>query len=189
MLKQGLVSTDKWFALQVRPQYERAVAQALRAKGLEEFLPVQKIHRRWSDRAKQLEEPFFPGYVFCRFNLGNRLPVLVTPGVRSIIGIGKTPVPVDDAEIAALRMVAESGRQAEAWPFLAVGQRVRIGAGSLTGLEGILVDVKSSSRVVVSVALLQRAIAVEIDHECVYPIDGMCVPPQSPSARCSALVA
>lgn len=178
-----------WFALQVKPRYEKATAHALRAKGFEEFLPLHRVHRRWSDRSKELEEPFFPGYVFCRFHPGNRLPVMVTPGVRSIIGIGKTPVPVEDAEIAALRMVVESGRRTEVCPFLNVGQRIRIEGGSLTGLEGILVAVKSSSRVVVSVTLLQRSIAVEIDPEWVYPVDGTRVPPQSASACRSALVA
>jgi len=175
---------QSWFALQVKPRRERAIAAALRGKGFEEFLPVYRVHHRWSDRIEELEEPYFPGYVFCRFDSTNRLPILTTPGVQSILGIGKTPAPVPDSEIAALQTVVNSGCPAEAWPFLIVGQIVRIEGGSLSGLEGVLVERKSSSRVVVSVALLQRSIGVEIDHRWVYPIAPMRVPVQS--AGCQA---
>jgi transcription antitermination factor NusG len=119
-----------------------------------------------------VEEPFFPGYVFCRFDVRDRMPVLNTPGVVSIIGIGKTPAPVEDAEIAALQGVVKSGCSAQPWPFLHVGQYVRIDAGPLTGLVGRLVEVKKSSRLVISVTLLQRSVAVEIDPLWAYPVSG-----------------
>ena len=113
---------------------------------------------------------FFPGYVFCRFNPEKRLPVLTTPGVVSVVGIGKIPAPVEDHEISALQSVVTSGCRTQAWPFLRVGQTVRIEAGPLAGLEGLLVAVKNCTRLVVSVTLLQRAVAVEIDHLWAYPI-------------------
>jgi transcription antitermination factor NusG len=163
---------DAWFALRVKPRYEKTTAAALRGKGFEEFLPLHRVRRRWSDRYKELDEPFFPGYVFCRFNPDHRLPILITPGVLSVVGIGKVPIPVEDGEIAALQSVAISGCRTQAWPFLAVGQTVCIQAGPLTGLEGLLVAVKNSSRLVVSVALLQRSVAVEIDHLWAYPVSG-----------------
>jgi len=159
-----------WFALRVKPRYERTTALALRGKGLEEFLPQHRVRRRWSDRVKEIEEPFFPGYVFCRFNPENRLPVLTTVGVVSVVGIGKIPAPVEDHEISALQSVVTSGFRTQTWPFLRVGQTVRIEAGPLTGIEGMLVAVKNSSRLVVSVTLLQRSVAVEIDHLWAYPI-------------------
>jgi transcription antitermination factor NusG len=159
-----------WYALRIRPQHEKVVARALRNKGYEEFLPLYRYKRRWSDRFKEIESPLFPGYVFCRFDVHNRLPILVTPGVVLIVGIGKIPLPVDDDEIAALQTVVKSGLQAEPWPFLKIGQRVRIERGSLEGVEGILVAIKRPYRLVISITLLQRSVAVEIDHNWASPI-------------------
>jgi transcription antitermination factor NusG len=164
------VETVQWFALQIRSQHEKIVASTLREKGYEEFLPLCQIKRRWSDRVKRLEAPLFPGYVFCRFDVQKRLPILVTPGVRSIIGVGKIPLPIDDSEIAALQSIVKSGLPAEPWPFLKIGQRVRIEQGSLEGIEGILLTPKNSYRLIVSVTLLQRSVAVEIDRNWVTPI-------------------
>ncbi len=117
-----------WFALRVRSRHERIVASALCDKGNEVFLPLYRCERRWSDRIKELELPLFPGYLFCRFDILNRLPILVTPGILHIVGIG------------------------------------RIEGGPLAGVEGILVVKKTPLRLVVSVTLLQRSVAVEIDH-------------------------
>ncbi|MCI0423321.1 MAG: NusG-like protein [Acidobacteria bacterium] len=141
------------------------VASLLHSKGYEEFLPLYRSRRRWSDRMKAIEKPLFPGYVFCRFDVQKRLPILMTPGVRLIAGIGKTPLPVNDSEMAALQLIVQSGLQAEPWPFLQVGQRVRIERGSLQGVEGILMAIKKPYRLVVSVTLLQRSVAVELDGE------------------------
>jgi transcription antitermination factor NusG len=159
-----------WYALRIRPQHEKVVARALRNKGYEEFLPLYRYKRRWSDRFKEIESPLFPGYVFCRFDVHNRLPILVTPGVVLIVGIGKIPLPVDDDEIAALQTVVKSGLQAQPWPFLKIGQRVRIERGSLEGVEGILVAIKRPYRLVISITLLQRSVAVEIEHDWASPV-------------------
>ena len=164
------VENVQWFALQVRSQHEKTVASTLREKGYEEFLPLCQIKRRWSDRVKRLEAPLFPGYVFCRFDVQKRLPILVTPGVRFIVGVGKIPFPIDNSEIAALQSIVKSGLPAEPWPFLKIGQRVRIEQGSLEGIEGILLTPKSSYRLVVSVTLLQRSVAVEVDRDWVIPV-------------------
>ena len=161
----------QWFALVVRSQHEKIVSSALQDKGYEEFLPLYTSKRRWSDRMKQLTLPLFPGYLFCRFDLNHRLPILVTPGVLQVVGAGKVPLPVDESEIAALRSIVNSGLQAEPWPYLKVGQRVRIERGSLEGVEGILTSVKKPFRLVVSVTLLQRSVAVEVDQGWVSPIE------------------
>ncbi len=158
-------SVCQWFALSTRSQREKMVASLLHSKGYEEFLPLYRSRRRWSDRMKAIEKPLFPGYVFCRFDVQKRLPILMTPGVRLIAGIGKTPLPVNDSEMAALQLIVQSGLQAEPWPFLQVGQRVRIERGSLQGVEGILMAIKKPYRLVVSVTLLQRSVAVELDGE------------------------
>jgi transcription antitermination factor NusG len=156
-----------WFALTVKPQHEKAAAQALRLKGLEEFLPLYQSQRHWSDRLKELRPPLFPGYVFCRFAAGNRARVLSTPGVRSVVGFGRAPAPVADPEIKSIQTMIASGVPVGPWPFLQVGQTVRIERGPLAGLEGILVQLKDAWRVVVSVHLLQRSVASEIDRDVV----------------------
>lgn len=159
-----------WFALQVKPRHERAIAGALRSHGLDEFLPLYRAKRRWSDRVKELEVPLFPQYVFCRFGALDRGRVVSTPGVRSIVGIGKTPAPVADSEIAALQAVVRAGLGAHPWPFLETGQWVRIDAGPLRGLEGILAGSRSPYRLVIAVTLLQRSVAVEVDRLDITPL-------------------
>ena len=161
----------KWFAVRVKPQAERVVATVARHKGFEEFLPLYKARRRWSDRFKWLDLPLFPGYIFCRLKDESRLPILTIPGVLHFVGIGKTPVPIDDAEVDAIRTAVHSGLWAEPCPFLDVGQRVRIEEGPLTGVEGLLIEVRKKQRIVVSVSLLKRSIAVEIERYWVRPLD------------------
>ena len=155
--------TLPWFAVQVRTRHEQATAAFLHYKGYEWFLPLHKCRRRWSDRTKEFKLPLFPGYLFCRFDPLLRLPILKTPGVFSILGIGRTPVPVDEAEITTIQSIVESGLFAQPWPFLQIGQRVQIEYGPLSGLEGIVINSKSHQRFIVSVTLLQRSVAVEMD--------------------------
>lgn len=142
---------------------ECLVHEFLLAKGYESFLPLYKCRRQWSDRIKDLELPLFPGYLFCRFNLYHRLPILQTPGILCIVGIGKSPVPISEGEISAVRSVVEARLPAQPWPFLQTGQTVRLRCGPLAGLDGIVVQLKSSCRLVVSIKLLQRSVAAEID--------------------------
>jgi len=159
-----------WFALQVKACYEKTVATLLHGKGYQWFLPLYKCKRRWSDRIKEIETPLFPGYLFCRFDMQHRLPILTTPGVLLIVGIGKTPIPIDQAEIAAIQTLVTSGLPSQPWPFLQIGERVTINYGALCGVEGILLDFKGRNRLVLSVTLLQRSVAVEIDGAWVHPI-------------------
>jgi transcription antitermination factor NusG len=154
-----------WYALTVKPNHERAAAQALESKELETFVPMYRSRRRWSDRIKELELPLFAGYVFCRFRSAERARILSTPGVNSVVGFGNRPAPVDDGEIRAVRTLVASGLPVGPWPFLRVGERVRVNAGPLCGVEGILTQVKDAWRVVVSIELLQRSIAAEVDRD------------------------
>jgi transcription antitermination factor NusG len=165
-----------WFALRIWSQKEKLVAAALASKGYEYFLPLYRCRRRWSDRVKEFELPLFPGYLFCRFDLNHRLPILITPGVMLIVGIGKIPVPVDEGELAAIQSIVNSGLKTEPWPYLQVGQRVRIERGSLIGVEGILVALKRPRRLVVSVTILQRSVAVEMDEDWAYPVSPVTQP-------------
>ena len=161
---------NRWFAIRTASGREKAAAGQLENKGYEAFLPIYRSRRRWCDRVKELELPLFPGYLFCRFDFNDRLPVLVTPGVKLIVGFGKTPTPVSDGEIEALRRVVASGAAAEPHEYLAIGQRVRIRDGSLAGVEGVLLQVKSSWRIVLSVELLRRSVAVEVDRAAIVPL-------------------
>jgi transcription antitermination factor NusG len=159
-----------WYALRVRSRFENTVATHLRGRGYESLLPLYKCRCRWSDRFKEIELPLFPGYVFCQFNPLNRLPILSIPGVVHVVGVGRTPVPVDESEIAAIQAAVKSGLPGLPWPFLQVGQRVRIEYGPLCGLEGILLDFRGRQRLVISVTLLQRSVAVQIDGAWVRPM-------------------
>lgn len=160
-----------WYALQVRRNHERLSACALEGKGFETFLPLYRSERRWSDRVKQLELPLFSGYLFCRFDPQKRLGVMTSPGVVRIVGIGKAPVPVSDAEIEAIQTIAKSNLDVQPWPFLRVGQVVRIEGGPLYGLSGMLLEIRNEHRLVVGVTLLQRSVAVCIDRRWATPID------------------
>jgi len=159
-----------WFALCVKPRHEKTAAAALRFKGYDEFLPLCRSQRQWSDRVKELDLPLFPGYVFCRFDIRHRVPVLNTPGVLRVIGHGREPVALEDREIDALKVVVRSGLPAEPWPFLNVGCRIGIEEGPLRGIEGTLLEIKGRDRLVLSVGLLQRSIAVEVDRRWVLPL-------------------
>jgi transcription termination/antitermination protein NusG len=157
-----------WFALQVRMRHETLVTDHLTGKGYEWFLPMYKCRKRWSDRVKETELPLFPGYLFCRFNPQNRLPILKTPGVTQIVGYNHTPVAVDENEIEAVRALVTSGVPNFPCAYLEVGSRVRIESGALRGIEGILTELKGKRRLVLSVTLLQRSVAVEIDSDAVH---------------------
>jgi len=156
-----------WFALQVRTQHEKSVARFLGGSGYEWFLPAYNCRKRWSDRVKEVEAPLFPGYLFCRFNPANRLPILQAPGVIQIVGYSRKPIPVEASEIQAIQMLVDSGVSKQPWPFLHEGDKVQIESGPLRGITGILTDFKGKHRLIVSVTLLQRAVAVEIDSALV----------------------
>ncbi len=187
------VNPLSWFALRVKSKFENLASATLRGKGFSEFLPLYTSRRRWSDRVKTLELPLFPGYLFCQFDPTDRLiPVLTTPGVIGIVGAGKIPYPVAEEEIEAVRMVLRSGLAAQPWPFLGVGSRIFMEAGPLAGLEGIVTSVDKTCRLVVSVSLLQRSVAVEIDRDWARPIpagSGSTAGPTSEKNRRLATVA
>jgi transcription antitermination factor NusG len=162
-----------WFAILARTGREKNATILLENAGYECYLPVVKFNRQWSDRLKEIELPLFPGYLFCRMNPHNRLPLLMTPGVIQIVGIGKTPIPVEEHEIDAIQRVGKSGISLMPWPYLQVGHVAQIDDGPLRGMTGIVIRIKSGLKLVLSVSLLQRSIAVEIDRSWIgsaYPL-------------------
>lgn len=162
-------SQPYWFALTVRPNHERTVEKGLRNQGFEAYLPVQRVRRQWSDRVKELDSALFPGYVFCRFEPAERLRILTSPGVLAIAGTGRRPVPVEDEEISNIRTLVASRRELAWWPYVQVGERVRIESGVLAGLTGVIVRARDAWRVIVSVQALSCALAVEVGAASLAP--------------------
>ena len=175
------VAVAPWFAIWVKGRSEQNVAAHLRSRGLDPYLPTYVERRQWSDRIRVSEMPLFPGYLFCRFDPLDRLPILTAPGVIQILGAGKTLLPVHEDEMQAIQAITSSGLAKRPWPYLQVGQRVRIGTGPLRGVEGILIEIRGGHRLVVSVELLRRSVAVEVDPESTRVVSmGQ---PQKPSAE------
>jgi transcription antitermination factor NusG len=162
-----------WHALYTRHQHEKSVAQTLANKGHEIFLPLIGAMHQWQDRTKQLWLPLFPKYVFIRGGLDRRIQVLSTPGLSHIVGSAGHPAIIPQNQMDAVRRMIESSLQVESHSFLQAGDRVRVEAGPLKGIEGVLVRQKNKCRLVVSVELLGSAAAVEIDISCVTRIDAL----------------
>jgi transcription antitermination factor NusG len=162
---------ESWYALRLRSNFEKTAAQHLVSQGYSVFLPTYRCIRRRHGRVIESQLPFFPGYLFCHMDLNRRLPVLMTPGVMSIVGFGKTPIAIPDREIASVRAVVQSDLVAQPWPFLNVGDRIAVERGPLTGTEGILTCTKGDLSLVVTISLLQRSLAVTLDREWVRPVE------------------
>jgi len=159
-----------WFALQVRVRAEALVAEMLRARNYECLLPTYLVRRKYPHRSRAQEVALFPGYVFCRLDPNQRLPVLSTPGVHHIVSCGKAPQPVQKTEIDSLERVMRSGALTKPWPYLEVGHRVRIEHGSLKGVDGLLIQERGLDRLIVSIHLLQRSVSVELERGAIRPM-------------------
>lgn len=152
-----------WYAVYTRANHEKSVACQLRLRSLESFLPLYERTSHWQDRRVKIQVPLFSGYVFVRMALEEKLRVLQTPGVVCLVGFSGVPVALSDTEMEALRRSLIGMLRAEPCPYLRVGRRVRLTSGPLQGLEGVLVKKKGGWRFVVSIDLIQRSIAVEVD--------------------------
>ncbi len=160
-----------WHALHTRYQHETRVAESLSIKEHDVFLPIYDAAHRWRDRAKHLWLPLFPCYVFIRGGMDRQLQLLTTPGMVGILQSSGRPTIVPDGQIDAVRRIVESSLRVEPHPFLECGDRVRVKAGPLAGVQGILVRKKGMFRLIVSLEMLGRSAAVEIDVSCVEGID------------------
>jgi transcription antitermination factor NusG len=147
-----------WFAIQVKNGFELKIESVLKGKGYQALVPTYRMND-----AGRSERPLFSGYVFCRFDPLVRAPVVTTPGVIRVVGYGKRPAALDDAEMEAVRTVATSNLSARPHSYLKPGQRVRFAEGPLRGFEGDIAQTGNHRYLVVSVSLLQRSIAVEVE--------------------------
>jgi transcription antitermination factor NusG len=164
--------SDAWYVIQTRPRHEQAVSRKLQQKGYRMFLPTYRSLRQWSDRRQEIELPLFEGYVFCRVALDHCWSIVSTTGVVRLVGTPGAPAQVPDSEVVSLqRIVEQRTRVVEPCSYLHVGQFVRITSGGLVGIAGIVQSFRGRLRVVVSVSLLQRSVAVELDNEDVTPAE------------------
>jgi transcription termination/antitermination protein NusG len=176
----------QWYAIQVRSRSEISTAQALSGKGFEPFVPLYKSRRAWSDRKVELELPLFPGYIFCQFDPRIRLPIITTPNVLRIVGTGKSPLPIEAAEIEAVQKIVQLGYQAKPHPFLMVGTRVVIERGPLMGLEGIVKGYKNRL-LILSIGMVQQSICVDLDEDCPAVVPAVSL--SQPNARHASRIA
>lgn len=162
--------TSPWYALYTCPRHEKCVAQQIEQRRIDCFLPLYRSVRRWKDRRKELELALFPGYVFVRLAAEDRLRVLQLPSAVRLVSFNGQPAPLPEAEIEALRQRLASGARIEPHPYLCVGRQVRVFAGPMQGLEGIIVRRKDHCRLVFSLDLIMRSVAVEVDESDVEPV-------------------
>ena len=179
-----------WWALYTKHQHEKAIAEKLTARGYDTFLPLYTTVRRWQDRSKQITLPLFPCYVFVRPGARSRTGIVTIPGVHMIVSRAEEPAGIPDDQIEAIRRALTVTGKVEPHPFLKCGDRVRMTRGSFAGMEGILLRKKNVYRLVLSIDMLARSVACEVDaadvaempveaHELGMPLYGL---PESPVA-------
>jgi len=173
MLWSDEVKTDqlRWYAIYTNSRHEKRIKEQLDSRSIEAFLPLYEAIHRWKDRRVKVSLPVFPGYVFVRISLPeHRLPVVAIPGVVNLVGRPGCPTAVADHEIEALRICCARGHRMVPHPYLTEGDRVRLRNGPLADMEGILVRKKGKSRLVLSLKLIARSVAVEVDVGDVVPV-------------------
>ena len=154
---------QRWYAAYTCANHEKRVAAELGARDVEHYLPLYRSMRRWRDRRVRLDMPLFPGYVFVRLALRDKLRVLQIPSLVHLVSFNGQPAALSDDEMEVLRRGLTEQVSAQPHPYLAVGRRVRVVSGPLTGLEGIIVRKKNRVRFVISLNLIMRSVSVELD--------------------------
>jgi len=172
-----LFQASEWFALQVRTRTEHQVATMLRAKGYEEFLPTQNVKNK---KSASFPAPLFPGYVFCRINPNVHGLIVTTPGVIRIVEFGGKPAPIDPEELRSVQLIVNSGVPTCVWQGLHLGDKVYIQEGPLQGAVGVLTSIRAKQRLVVSITMMMRTVAAEVDPEWVTALSPL--PPRKPPA-------
>lgn len=163
MLSDG--NQEQWYAVRVKSNRERVTGQAMRGRGVQASIPEYQRRSFRRGREHMISQPLFPGYVFCRFSEQMRLPVMMIPGVIHVVSIAGRPAPIDPDEMTRVFTLAESELNLSPHPYLAAGQPVRVEEGPLKGVDGIVLSDEGQPKLVVSVTLLQRSVAVRVDRE------------------------
>lgn len=160
-----------WYAAYTSANHEKRVAAQFEGRGVQHFLPLYQTVHRWKDRRMRLELPLFPSYIFVHLPLRDRLRVLEVPGVARLVGFGDYAAPLPAEEIEMLRNGLSQELNAQPHPYLMAGRRVRITNGPLAGMEGILMRRKNNFRLILSINLIMRSIAVDVDVADIRPLD------------------
>jgi len=161
---------SRWYAAYTIARHEKCVARQMEERGIDYFLPLYRSIHWWKDRRKQVELALFPSYIFVHMALTDRLRVLQLPSVVHLVGFNGRPAPLPESEIVALRGAASGNLCLEPHPYVKIGRRVRVRSGPMAGLEGVLLRKKERSRVVLSIDLIMRSVAVEVDQAEIAPI-------------------
>ena len=159
----------EWYAVWTRSRHEQIVREQLERKGLEAFLPTITRWSRWKDRKKQIDWPLFPGYCFAKFSLDDRLSVLKSSGVVSIVSFNGELAPIPEHEINSIRTLIETDLQFDPCPLIKEGMMVEVTHGPLRGVVGRLVRKGTHARLVLSVELIGQGVSVEVDAADVKP--------------------
>ncbi|MFZ1971953.1 MAG: UpxY family transcription antiterminator [Candidatus Acidiferrales bacterium] len=163
-------NTPHWYAAYTLSRHEKTTAKHFGQRAIEHFVPTYESVHFWKDRRKRITAPLFPGYVFVRVPLQDKLSVLVVPGVVRLVGFENRPVAVPDEEIAALRNIVAHGLNAEPHPYLVTGCKARLTRGPLEGMRGVLIRKKGRLRLLLSVDLIRQAATIEVDAADVEPL-------------------
>lgn len=167
---QDLYTEQHWYAGCTASRHEKRVAEQLQERGVQHFLPLYETIHRWQNGRHRVQLPLFPGYVFVRLALRDRLQAMQIPGFVRLVGFSSTPAPLPDAEIDALQQAFVLGVQAQPYPYLTAGRKVEIVRGPLQGISGVLLRRHGPCRVVLSVELILRSIVVEVNADDVTPV-------------------
>jgi len=157
-------SPSQWYALYTCARHEKRVAEQIERRRMSCYLPLYRSVRRWKDRRKELELALFPGYVFVHMSLANKVKVLEVPGAVRLVSFNGQPAALPAEEIEMLRTRLASNSKVEPHPFLRAGRKVRVHSGPFQGLEGVVVRRKDRCRLIFSIDLIQRSLAIEVDE-------------------------
>jgi len=171
--EKNILTETLWYAGYTAARHEKRVAEHLALRGIEHFLPLYEAIHHWNNGRHRVQLPLFSGYIFVHIALQNRLRVLEVPGLVRLVGFGALPCPLPETDINKMREALTDGTLAEPYPYLTVGRRVGIRSGPLRGMTGILLRRRNKYRVVISVDLIQRSMAVEVEAGEVVPIPNL----------------
>lgn len=166
------VDAPHWFAIRTSLRWEFRASSELSCRGVETYLPRSRARHQWSDRSKIVDQPLFPGYLFSRFQIADRVRILQVPGVKQIVGVGNTPQPISVLQLDDLKALIATNTGLVPWPYLSSGQRIKIDRGPLAGVNGFVVSAEEGAlRIVVSLDLLQRSVAAVIDRDSIGAVE------------------
>jgi len=162
------INTPHWFAIRTSLRWEFRASSELSSRGVETYLPRSSSRHQWSDRSKKIDRPLFPGYLFSRFKIADRVRILQVPSVKQIVGVGNTPQPISVHQLDNLKALVAANSGLAPWPYLNSGQRIQVDRGPLTGVKGFVIRAEEGVvRIVVSLDLLQRSVAAVIDRDSI----------------------